>query len=174
MLTHDCRASVRLSSNSQRKGRVDCVSVSMRKNGNSIGLVKPELPWVALDVKKKVAYIRNELAAVKKAEAGDPDVYRDKGEALVYAPSRSVGTRSRGTLLFKGVVQRFNKAVQTQRLAQLEVNDVLVREVEDGMTESSQWLHDMAVGMNPAVPKNAKLEAELKKLDEFITKVKAA
>ncbi len=154
------------------KGPVDCVSVSMRKNGNSIGLVKPELPWVALDVKKKVAYIRNELAAVRKAEAGDPDVYRDKVK-LWYMLLREAWERAVEERLFKGVVQRFNKAVQTQRLGQIEVNDVLVKDVEDGMTESSQWLHDMAVGVNPAVPRSTKLEAELKKLDEFITKVKA-
>jgi hypothetical protein len=39
------------------------------------------------------------------------------------------------------------------------------------MTESSKWLHDMAIGMNPAVPTNTKLEAELQKLADFITKV---
>ena len=40
------------------------------------------------------------------------------------------------------------------------------------MSESSKWLHDMAAGMNPSVPKNAKLEAELKSLEDFITKCK--
>jgi hypothetical protein len=48
------------------------------KNRKSIGLIKPGLPRIALDVKKIAAYIRNELAALKKAEPGHPDQYHNK------------------------------------------------------------------------------------------------
>jgi energy-coupling factor transporter ATP-binding protein EcfA2 len=148
---------------------VGCISVSMRKDGNSIGLIKPELPWIALDVKKKVGYLRNKLSNLKKAETGDPDEYRDQVK-LWYMLLRESWERAVEERLFKGVVQRFNKGVQTQRLERIEVTDALVKEVTDGMTESSKWLHDMAAGVNPAVPNSAKLEGDLKLIDEFITK----
>ena len=150
---------------------VDHVSVSMRRNGDKVGLIKPELPWIALDVKKKVGYLKNELPGLKKAESGDQDDYRNKVK-LWYMLLREAWERAVEERLFKGVVQRFNKSIQTQRLDAVDINPALIKEVNDGMSESSKWLHDMAAGMNPAVPKNAKLEAELKSLEDFITKCK--
>lgn len=150
---------------------VDHVSVSMRRNGDKVGLIKPELPWIALDVKKKVGYLKNELPGLKKAESGDQNDYRNKVK-LWYILLREAWERAVEERLFKGVVQRFNKSIQTQRLDAVDINSALIKEVNDGMSESSKWLHDMAAGMNPAVPKNAKLEAELKSLEDFITKCK--
>jgi len=170
VLTHDIVFLLDLQHYAARDS-VGCVSVSMRKIGNSIGLIKPELPWIAMDVKKRVGYLRNELVALKKAALGDPDEYRNKVK-LWYMLLRESWERAVEERLFKGVIQRFNKVVQTQKLGQVEVTDALIKEVNEGMTESSKWLHDMAVGVNPAVPSHSKLDAELKKLDEFISKVK--
>lgn len=150
---------------------VDNIAVSMRKNGDKVGLVKPELPWIALDVKKKVGYLKNELPVLKKAESGDQDDYRNKVK-LWYMLLREAWERAVEERLFKGVVQRFNRSIQTQRLDSVDINPTLIKEVNDGMSESSKWLHDMAVGTNPAVPKNVKLEAELMSLENFITKCK--
>ncbi|MFS8160437.1 MAG: AAA family ATPase, partial [Candidatus Roizmanbacteria bacterium] len=151
---------------------VDCVTVSMRRIGDKIGLIKPELPWIALNVGKKVGYLKNELVTLKKDENGDPDEYRNKVK-LWYMLLREAWERAVEERVFKGVVQRFNKAVMTLKLDKVEVNPTVIKEVTDGMSESSKWLHDMAAGMNPAVPKNIKLEAELKSLEDFITKCKA-
>lgn len=168
VLTHDIVFLLDLQYYAENES-VNHLSVSMRKSGGSIGLTKPELPWIALDVKKKVGYLRNELQALKKAEAGDSDEYRNKVK-LWYMLLRESWERAVEERLFKNVVQRFNRGVQTQRLKQVDVTPVLVKAINDGMTDSSRWLHDMAAGVNPAVPKNAKLEAELKILDDFITK----
>lgn len=149
------------------------VSVSMRKNGDKVGLIKPELPWIALDVKKKVGYLKNELPSLKKIEDGDQDEYRNRVK-LWYMLLREAWERAVEERLFKGVVQRFNKSIQTQRLDTVEVTPELIKEVNDGMSESSKWLHDMAAGMNPAIPKNTKLETELKSLEDFITKCKSS
>lgn len=168
VLTHDIIFLLDLQHYAEAGG-VDAISVSIRKSGGSVGLVKPELPWIALDVKKKVAYLRNKLVAVKKVETGDPDEYRDQVK-LWYMLLRESWERAIEERLFKGVIQRFNKGVQTKRLAKVAVTDALIKEVTDGMTESSNWLHDMAAGVNPAVPTTAKLEEELKTIAEFIAK----
>lgn len=170
VLTHDIVFLLDLQYYSERES-VDHKSVSMRKVGGSPGLIKPELPWVAQNVKSRVGYLRNKLATLKKAELGDPDEYREQVKSW-YGLLRESWERAVEERLFKGVVQRFNKAVQTQKLAQIEVTDGLIKEVTDGMSDSSKWLHDMGKGMNPTVPSTTKLEAELQKLDAFITKVK--
>lgn len=170
VLTHDIVFLLDLQYYAERED-VDQKSVSMRKVAGSPGLIKPELPWIAQNVKSQIGYLRNKLTALKKAESGDPDDYREQVKSW-YGLLRESWERAVEERLFKGVVQRFNKAVQTQKLTQIEVNDVLIKEVTDGMSDSSKWLHDMGRGANPAVPTASKLEAELKKLDDFITKVK--
>lgn len=146
-------------------------TLSMRRSGDKVGLIKPELPWIALNVGKKVGYLKNELATLKKAESGDSDEYRNKVK-LWYMLLREAWERAVEERLFKGVVQRFNKAVMTLKLPKVEVNPALIKEITDGMSESSKWLHDMAAGMNPTVPKNATLSKELESLENFINKVK--
>lgn len=150
---------------------VDHISISMRKNGDRVGVIKKELPWFALNVKSRVGHLKNDLDRIKKAEAGDQDQYRKEVKGW-YELLREAWERAVEERLFKGVVQRFNKGVQTQKLGRVDVNPILVQEVTEGMSETSKWLHDMATGINPAVPKNAKLEADIKLLEDFITKCK--
>jgi hypothetical protein len=166
VLTHDIVFLLDLQYYAERES-VDQKSVSMQSVGGSVGLIKQELPWIAQNVRSRVGSLRNKLPALKKAESGDLDDYREQVKSW-YGLLRESWERAVEECLFKGVVQRFNKAVQTQKLAQVEVTDVLVKKVIDGMSESSKWLHDMAPGVNPVVPHNAKLEEELGKLDNFI------
>jgi hypothetical protein len=42
------------------------------------------------------------------------------------------------------------------------------------MTESSNWLHDAAAGLNPTPPDSNKAEADLKFLDDFAKKCVSA
>lgn len=150
---------------------VNYISVSMRRNGDRVGVIKKELPWFALNVKSRVGYLKNDLARIKKLENGDQDQYRKEVKGW-YEFFREAWERAVEERLFKGVVQRFNKSVQTQKLAQINIDQAAIKEVTDGMSESSKWLHDMGAGANPAVPKNSKLTTELALLENFITKCK--
>ena len=171
VLTHDIVFMLDLQSYADTES-VDHSSVSMRRIDDKVGLIKPDLPWIALNVGKKVGYLKNELAGLQKAESGDPDIYRDKVK-LWYMHLREAWERAVEERLFKGVVQRFNRAVMTLKLAKVKVTPELIKEITDGMSESSKWLHDMAAGVNPTVPKNAKLATELASLEGFIAKCKA-
>ena len=170
IFTHDIMFLLELQSYADSNS-IDYVMWSMRKNGDRIGVVKKELPWLALNVKSRVGYLKNDLVRLKKAEASDQDQYRKEVKGW-YELLREAWERAVEERLFKGAVQRFSKGVQTQKLSKIDISSELIKEVTDGMTESSNWLHDMAAGMNPAVPKNAKLEADIKLLDDFITKCK--
>lgn len=76
--------------------------------------------------------------------------------------------------LFKGVVERFSLGVQTLRLKKVVITDDLITEIEHGMTESSNWLHDAGAGLNPTTPDTTKAKADLKNLEEFAKKCVAA
>lgn len=168
IFTHDIIFLFELQSYAERNS-IDCKLLSMRKNGEDVGVVKSELPWVAQKVKAKVGHLRNELKNLLKLENGDQDIYRISVTAW-YEQLRESWERAVEERLFNGVVQRFNKSIQTNRLSAVSVTPELVKEVENGMTEASGWLHDNATGINPVIPKNNKLKADLDLLDAFITK----
>jgi predicted ATPase len=172
ILTHDIIFLLELEYFAE-KNSMESHIVTMQKIGNTVGIIDPALskPWVATNVKQKVGYLRNELVALKKIENGDPEDYR-KSVKVWYEYLRESWERAVEERLFKGVVQRFKKAVQTQKLKDIQITDPLLKEIDEGMTESSSWLHDSGAGMNPGLPNSAKLDAELDKLDVFIEKVR--
>lgn len=170
VFTHDISFLLDLQKYSENNS-VIYTTVSMRNNGDRIGIAKQELPWFALNVKSRVGYLKNELPKLKKLEGGDPEEYR-KEVKVWYELLREAWERAVEERLFKNVVQRFNPAIQTQRLNKLQITPELIKEVNNGMTKSSKWLHDMASGVNPAVPRNDKLDTDIKILEDFITKCK--
>lgn len=170
ILTHDIAFLLELEYYAQLYD-VPCNTVSLNRIGDRVGLVGPELPWPALDVKKRVGILKNKLPQLKKAELEDPNIYRDNVKSW-YGLLRESWERCVEERLFKGVIQRFNKSVQTLRLGKVVVTPELINEVTKGMTEASKWVHDMAAIQNSAVPRNAKLEQDLKSLEDFLGKCK--
>ena len=168
ILTHDLSFLFYLQTYAE-KNSIPHVAVSIRKNGDKVGVIKQELPWLALKVKSKVGYLRNELPKIKKIEGDDQEKYRKEVKSW-YELLREAWERAVEERLFNGVVQRFSPAIQTQRLNKLKITPELISEVDAGMTESSNWLHDMSTGINPIIPDNKKLEESLNLLENFITK----
>ena len=76
--------------------------------------------------------------------------------------------------MFKGVVERFLLGVQTQKLKKVIVTTDLLSEIEKGMTDSSNWLHDAASGLNPTPPDTARAEKDLAYFEGFTTKCVSA
>lgn len=58
--------------------------------------------------------------------------------------------------------------MQTRRLTNSAVNPDIVRRIEEGMTETSQWVHDTPRGGHAAVPTPKDLEEALEHFDEFL------
>lgn len=168
VLTHDISFLLDLQTFSDASSVV-YAPVSIRKNGDRIGVIKQELPWFAQTIKSRVGILKNELPILKKLEDGDQDIYRKEVKGW-YELLREAWERAIEERLFNGVVQRFKHAIQTQKLNKISVTPELIKEVNDGMTESSKWLHDMSSGINPAIPKNAKLAGDLKLLEDLIEK----
>ena len=147
---------------------------TIRKAGGTPGIINPDLPWIVQPVGKRVKFLRDRLVKLKKVEKE-----ASEDEYLLFAKSwygllRETWERAVEERLFKGVVERFSLGIQTQKLKKLIITDDLINEIETGMTESSNWLHDAAAGLNPTPPDSNKAETDLKFLDEFAKKCSAA
>lgn len=169
VLTHDIAFFVRMKILAENIG-VEHKYTTIRKSGDTPGIINPDLPWIAQPVKKRIGTLKDRLVRLKKAEKeGNEDEYLFAAKSW-YGLLREAWERGVEERLFKGVVERFSIGVQTMRLKRIVVTPELIAEIEHGMTESSNWLHDAAAGLNPEPPNTEKAEADLKNFEEFAKK----
>lgn len=172
IFTHDISFFAKLTNYADKTTGLKVTKTSMRKFGNSVGIIKPELPWVAQKVKDRIGYLRNDLVRVKKLEtAGEQDQYNMQIKGW-YGFLREAWERSVEERLFKGAVERFSGEIHTLPLKRVEVTPELLKMIEDGMTQASNWVHDQAMGLNPPIPDSAKAESDLNFLNDFSEKCK--
>ena len=150
-------------------------TTTIRRIRDSVGVVKPELPWIAQKVKDRIGYLKNDLVRLQKIEStgNDPDEYATQIKRW-YGLLREGWERSVEERLFKGVIERFGLGIQTQKLKKIEITEELLTEIEAGMTESSNWIHDSAAGLNPPIPTTEEANEALSRFIEFTNKCKAA
>lgn len=143
---------------------------TLYKIGETAGHCKPNMPWVASNVKDRLGYLNAELQRITKVHrTGDPDEYRREAkvwcEYLREAWERSVEER-----LLKGVITRFEPGIQTQRLKNVIITPDLLNDINNGMTVTSNWIHDQGPGMNAPTPTPDELKKWADEFDEFINK----
>ena len=173
IFTHDIAFFIRLKIIAETTG-VNHQYTTIRKAGDIPGMINPDLPWIVQPVKKRIGTLKDRLVRLKKFEQeASEDDYFFAAKAW-YILLREAWERAVEERLFKGVVERFSLGIQTLRLKKVVITDDLITEIEHGMTESSNWLHDAGAGLNPTPPDTSKAEADLKDLEEFAKKCVAA
>jgi energy-coupling factor transporter ATP-binding protein EcfA2 len=174
VFTHDLTFLIRLKIEAENNPDVQLAFTSIRRSSQTAGIILPEIPWVAQNIKARIGTLKDKLVRIKKVEKeGTEDDYIAAAKSW-YLLLREAWERSIEERLFKGVVERFGFGIQTQKLRKVEVTAELIDAIEEGMTESSKWVHDSAAGLNPATPDTEKLEKDLKSFEEFADKCKPA
>ena len=90
-----------------------------------------------------------------------------------YADLRLAWERAVEERLFRGVVQRFQRAVKTLSLKHVEVTAELVAMVDEGMTRASAFVHDQPTRGGIQLPNREQITADLQLLVDFEDLVKA-
>lgn len=173
VFTHDIAFFIRLKIMAESTG-VNHLYTTIRKAGGTPGIINEELPWIIQPVATRIKFLRNRLVRLKQIEKEEnEDIYLLELKSW-YGLLREAWERTIEERLFKGVVERFSLGIQTQKLKKLVITDDLIAEINKGMTESSNWLHDSAAGLNPTVPETTKAEHDLNELDIFAKKCVSA
>lgn len=126
-----------------------------------------------MTVKKRVSYLRNELQSIEKAykllQSGNIDKQEEyeKSAKLWCEQLRETWERMIEEVLFNNSVQRFSPAIQTQRLKNALFTKDLYQEVENGMSNCSNWVHDRAAGLGEAIPNPDELLEYLETCNSF-------
>ncbi|HRN46452.1 MAG TPA: AAA family ATPase [Niabella sp.] len=149
---------------------VECLVTTIRKIGNTPGIVNSSLPWIASNVKERVKKLNEGMPELKKLETGtDPDKYSEEAKKWC-GLLRETWERAIEELLFNDAIQRFSPGIQTKRIEKMKFTSSLYKEIEKGMSDCSNWVHDQARAINNPPPKVVKLETFLSSFNEFVKK----
>lgn len=139
------------------------------------GVCKEELPWVAMPVKKRIGFLKNELQAAEKLHRdGHQDAY-EKEAGQLYGLLREAWERGLEEVLLNGVVERYRKNIQTQQIRNIsDISPEDCEKLERGMTKCSQWLvgHDQAPSAREDIPEPEELRADIASLEEWVTVIR--
>lgn len=172
IFTHDISFFAKLTSYADKTDGLIVTKTSIRKTGNAVGIIKPDLPWVAQKITARIGFLRNALVRLKKLEKdGLDDEYSMQVKGW-YGLLREAWERSVEERLFKGAIERFSGEIHTKPLERVEVTTELVKMIDEGMTQASNWVHDQAMGLNPPIPDSVKAESDLNFLNDFSEKCK--
>lgn len=177
ILTHDLTFLLALQNRCEAQ-EIDYLSTTIRKIQTVTGIIDESLPWIGLSVKKRIGHLKQVLQQLKSKHKNiTPDTMEDielyESHAKLWCEKlRETWERSIEEILFNGSVQRFNPAIQTQRLRDAPFTPELYLEIERGMGNCSNWVHDRAAGLGEEVPSPEMLEGYLRDCDEFIKRVR--
>lgn len=139
------------------------------------GVCSAELPWVALPIKKKIGYLKNDWqVADKLSRDGHQDAY-EKDTKYLYGLLREAWERALEEVLLGGVVERYRPSIQTQQVAQIaDITPEDCKTVETAMSKCSKWLpgHDQAAAARAPVPAPTELKADIDALDNWVAAIR--
>jgi ABC-type lipoprotein export system ATPase subunit len=169
IFTHDITFLLALQTLAEEQS-IDCVVTTIRKIGSTSGVISNSLPWIAANVKERVKKLNEVIPNLKKLEVGaDPELYSEEAKKWC-GLLRETWERSIEELLFNDAIQRFSPGIQTKRIEKMKFSPELYKEIEKGMSDCSNWVHDQARAINNPTPKVTKLESFLAAFNDFVRK----
>lgn len=140
---------------------------SLVRRAAGFGVADPELPFEGKGTSKRVGALKAQHQSIAKLfKDGEEQEYR-KQTVDAYFRLRMAWERAVEEVLLHGVILRFRKGVETQRLAGVVVDDEDYAQVNAGMTKCSNYAHDKALLGGVAVPEPDELLADITALETW-------
>ena len=152
------------------EGEKACVSIvkqSVTHRAEGFGVADPDLPFEGMNTKARVGYLRNMQQSINRIYNAGDEVEHRKLTADAYRQLRIAWERAVEEILFRNVVLRFRKGIETQRLSGVLVEDGDYAVIDKGMSKCSNYAHDQALLGGCDVPDPDELLADINELDEW-------
>lgn len=172
VFTHDVVFLLLLKQFAEEQG-VEQLDQHVRQLSKGAGVCAEELPWVAMPIKKKIGYVKNEWQVADKFfRDGHQDAYEKEAISL-YDFLRKAWERALEEVLLGGVVERYRPGVQTQHIAIIaDITADDCRTIDAAMTKCSKWLHDQAAAARAPVPEPGELKADIEALENWVAAIR--
>jgi len=168
VFTHDVYFLCILAEEAESAG-VAILTQSLARRPEGFGIADPELPFEGKSAAKRIGALKahQQLIAKLYKDGDEPEHRKQTVEA--YFRLRMAWERAVEEVLLRKVVLRFRKGVETQRLAEVSVDDNDYAQVDAGMTRCSNYAHDKAIAGGVAVPDPDELLADIAALESWRT-----
>jgi hypothetical protein len=154
-----------------RDADVDMLAQFVYRESRVAGIRADGLPWHASNVKRRIGYLKNELARIKAMGVTDKATYNREAAGL-YGLLRMTWERLVEERLFQDVVRRFSPAVQTNRLKKVMVSDEDYRTIEAAMTRCSKWTgHDAPQSADVNLPTPDSIACDITSLESYASQL---
>jgi energy-coupling factor transporter ATP-binding protein EcfA2 len=166
VLTHDIYFLCVLLQEAERAG-VPCVTQSVVRQGQGCGVPHPELPFEGKGTAARVRFLRDQQRLIAKLQRNGDEQECHRLTVEAYQHLRWAWERAVEEVLLRNVVLRFRRGVETQRLAEVWVDDSDYTKVDSGMSKCSNYAHDGAPECGMAFPSPSELLADIEALEAW-------
>jgi len=169
VFTHDLYFLCILAEEAESAG-VPIATQSVIRRNEGFGVADPDLPFEGKNSAKRIGALKSQQQLIAKLfKDGDEQKHR-KQTVDAYFRLRLAWERAVEEVLLRKVVLRFRKGVETQRLAEVIVDDSDYAKVDAGMSRCSNYAHDKALMGGVAVPEPDELLADIMSLETWRAK----
>jgi hypothetical protein len=172
VFTHDIYFLCILAEQAEAAG-VPITTQSLVRRPQGFGVADPELPFEGKNVTKRIGALKAQHQHIAKLHKDGDEPEQRKQTVDAYFRLRMTWERAVEEVLLRGVVLRFRKGVETQKLAGVTVTDDDYGNITAGMTKCSNYAHDKALAGGIAVPEPAELLKDILDLDDWREKAEA-
>lgn len=175
VFTHDVVFLLLLKQFAEEQG-VTQLDQHVRQLSKGAGVCAEELPWVAMPVKKKIGYLKNEWQAADKLFRDGHQAAYEKEAKYLYGLLREAWERALEEILLGGIVERFRPSIQTQHIGTIsDITTEDCRTIDAAMTKCSKLLpgHDQAAAARAPVPEPAELKADIEELENWAAAIRS-
>ncbi|WP_167598665.1 AAA family ATPase [Leeuwenhoekiella sp. ZYFB001] len=148
---------------------------SLTRKKKETGLIASNPPWDALPVGKRIGLLKNAYQKLEKIERTETEeLYKERAK-LLYGKLRETWERFIEEVFLNGAIQRFGRAIQTQRLSKIvDLTDDDYNLVDANMSKCSTYFtgHDTAGTLIEEMPDSAEFLADLTVLEDYIKTIR--
>ncbi|OFV15361.1 ATP-binding protein [Sphingobacterium sp. HMSC13C05] len=148
---------------------------SLTRKKTETGLIASNPPWDALPVGKRIGLLKSAYQQLEKIERTETEeVYKERAKVL-YGKLRETWERFIEEVFLNGAIQRFSRAIQTQRLSKvIDLTDDDYKLVDANMSKCSTYFtgHDTAGTLIEEMPDSDEFLADLKVLEDYIKDIR--
>lgn len=162
IFTHDLTFFVEMQAKAESHG-CNINEAYLKTEFAATGIISDTLPWDAQKLGNRIGTFDALYKEVKQMyEENDPN-YGMKARMLG-GDIRLAWERLIEEWLFKNVVTRYRKSIETKRLKEIAITPEILAEIERGMTETSNWAHDKAQAFQVSPPSLAAIKTAIERI----------
>jgi energy-coupling factor transporter ATP-binding protein EcfA2 len=166
VFTHDIYFLCILAEEAEAAG-VPITTQSLVRRAEGFGVADPELPFEGKNSSKRIGALKAHHQFISKLHEDGEEKECRKQTVDAYFHLRLAWERAVEEVLLRKVVLRFRKGIETQRLAEVVVDDTDYVKVDAGMTKCSNYAHDKAPIGGVAVPDPDELLVDIMALETW-------